>query len=106
MAWRIVWTEPGWSNLEAAADYIAQDSPRYAASLVREARDASRSLARFAHRGRVVPEIADPAVRELFVWRYRLIYRVGEDQVEVLAFIHSARDLVASLRAEPSPTDE
>lgn len=97
MAWRVVWTEPGWSNLEAAADYIAQDSPRYAAGLVREARDASRSLAHFANRGRVVPEIGDPAVRELFVWRYRLIYRVTDQEVEVLAFIHSARDLVGLL---------
>lgn len=96
MAWRVVWTEPGWSNLEAAADYIAQDSPRYAAGLVREAREASRSLATFANRGRVVPEIGDPTVRELFVWRYRLIYRVTEQRVEVLAFIHSARDLVRS----------
>lgn len=41
MAWRVVWTEPAWSNLEAAATNIAQDSPRYAAALVREARDAA-----------------------------------------------------------------
>jgi plasmid stabilization system protein ParE len=98
VAWRVVWTEPGWSNLEAAADYIAQDSPRYASSLVREARDASRSLGRFANRGRLVPEIGDPNVRELFVWRYRLIYRVADQQVEILAFIHSARDPAAALK--------
>lgn len=59
MAWRVVWTEPAWSNLEAAADFIAQDSARYAAALVREARDAARSLSQFANRGRVVPEIND-----------------------------------------------
>ena len=98
MAWRVVWTEPAWSNLQAAADYIAQDSPRYASSLVREARDASRSLARFANRGRVVPEIGNPDVRELFVWRYRLVYHVSDQEVEVLAFIHSARDLAAALK--------
>lgn len=97
MAWRVVWTDPGWANLEAAADYIAQDSPRYAASLVREARDAARSLAHLAKRGRIVPEINDLDVRELFVWRYRLIYRVSDRTVEVLAFIHSARDLAAIL---------
>lgn len=99
MAWRVVWSEPAWSNLEAAADYIAQDSRRYASSLVREARDAARSLSRLANRGRVVPEIGDPNVRELFVWRYRLIYRVGPARVEVLAFIHSARDLAAGLKS-------
>ena len=96
MAWRAVWAEPGWSNLEAAADYISQDSPRYAATLVREARDAARSLAKFANRGRVVPEINDQAIRELFVWRYRLIYRILTSEVQVLAFIHSARDLTTT----------
>jgi len=93
VARRVVWTGPGWANLEAAADFIAQDSPRYAASLVREARDAARSLAHLANRGRIVPEINETTVRELFVWRYRLIYRVTDTTVQVLAFIHSARDI-------------
>jgi toxin ParE1/3/4 len=97
VAWRVVWTDPAWLNLEAAADYIAQDSPRYAAGLVREARDAARSLSHLANRGRIVPEVNDVRVRELFVWRYRLIYRVSDRTVEVLAFIHSARDLSALL---------
>jgi len=101
VAWRVVWTEPGWENLEAAAEYIAQDSPRYAAALIREARDAARSLTHFANRGRVVPEIHDPSVRELFVWRYRLLYRIRDSEVQVLAFVHSARDLGAVLRKVP-----
>jgi toxin ParE1/3/4 len=65
--------------------------------LVREARDAARSLSHLANRGRIVPEVNDVRVRELFVWRYRLIYRVTDRTVEILAFIHSARDLSALL---------
>jgi plasmid stabilization system protein ParE len=100
VAWRVRWTEPAWSNLEAAAAYIAQDSPRYAASFVRETRDAARSLRQFANRGRVVPEIGDPAVRELFVFRqtYRMLYRVLDTEVLILALIHGARDLPTALR--------
>ena len=45
-----------------------------------------------------MPEFNELNVRELFVWRYRLIYRVSDRTVEVLAFIHSARDLVAILK--------
>lgn len=97
MAWRVVWTEPAWSNLAATADFIAQDSPRYAAALVREARDAARSLSRFASRGRVVPEINNEAIRELFVWRYRLLYRITRREVQVIAFIHSARDFGSAI---------
>ena len=81
--------------MEAAAEYIAQDSPRYASALVREARDAARSLRVFANRGRIVPEINDEEIRELFVCRYRLIDRITDSEVVVLAFIHSARDLSA-----------
>jgi len=49
-------------------------------------------LCAFAERGRVVPEIGDPTIREVFVFRYRLLYQVGDDTVEVLAFLHGARD--------------
>lgn len=103
MAWRVVWTDPAFSNLEAAAEYIALDSPRYAAALVREARAAARSLSRFANRGRVVPEINDQSVRELFVSSHRLIYQVAPEVVRVLAFIHSSRDVAPSDDSEPTP---
>ena len=38
------------------------------------------------------PERADSAIREVFVYRYRLIYRTTPDAVTVTAFIHGARD--------------
>src|SRR5688500_15837681 len=63
-----------------------------------EARDAARSLRQFANRGRVVPEIGDSAIRELFVFKsYRMLYRVLDREVQVLAFIHGSRDLNAAL---------
>jgi plasmid stabilization system protein ParE len=95
MARRVKWTEVAWSDLEAVADYIARDSRRYAAAFVREVRDAARSLTCLAERGRRVPEFGMPAVRELFVRKYRLIYRLTEDTVHIVAFIHGARDLAA-----------
>jgi plasmid stabilization system protein ParE len=101
VAWKVIWTDPAWENLQAAVDYIAQDSPRYAAALVREARDAARSLTNFANRGRVVPEIDDPSIRELFVWRYRLLYRITGSEVQIVAFIHSARNLGTVLTKMP-----
>jgi plasmid stabilization system protein ParE len=51
------------------------------------------SLRRFAKRGRVVPEIDDPAIRELLVNNYRLIYRIEPQRIAILAFLHGARDL-------------
>ena len=93
MARKVKWTEAAWSDLEEAADYIAKDSPHYAAAFVRETRDAARSLAYLAERGRVVPEFDDPSIRELFVRSYRLIYQVTEQVVYIIGFVHGARNL-------------
>lgn len=40
----VVWTEPAWEDLEAAAQYIARDSESYAAAFVREMKEAAESL--------------------------------------------------------------
>jgi plasmid stabilization system protein ParE len=92
------WAENAIQDLEEAASFIARDSVHYAAILVLEARDAARSLAHFASRGRVVPELAESEVRELFIHDYRLIYEVQTTTVFVLAFIHGARDLRRALK--------
>lgn len=52
-----------------------------------------------------MPESGDPQVRELFIRDYRLIYRVLDDKVVVLAFIHGARDLAALWERRGGPDD-
>jgi toxin ParE1/3/4 len=90
MAREVVWTEPAWSDLEAAADYIARDSAAYAAVFVQEARDAAASLSEFADRGQVVPEFSDETIRELLVAPYRMVYHVSSGRVVILALVHGA----------------
>lgn len=92
---RVIWTETAWVDLEQAVSYIARDSSHYAASFTREVRDASRSLRRFAERGRSVPEIGQPDVREIFVRSYRLVYSISGETLCILGRIHGARDLSA-----------
>jgi len=70
-------------------------------ALQREAQAAAKSLRQFAYRGRVVPERDDERLRELIIARsYRLIYKVvSEDDVHVIAFINSARDVDGFLKS-------
>ena len=89
---QVNWTVAALSDLEAAAEYIERDSPHYAASLMMEILAAGRSLSFLSHRGRPVPELADPQLRELIVPPYRLIYRIDTDAVWVLALVHGRRD--------------
>lgn len=103
MARKVIWAESAWRDLGEVADYIAKDSPHYAAAFVREARDAARSLANLAERGRTVTEFNDPSIRELFVRSYRLIYQITEQTVNIVGFIHGARDLWALWERERRP---
>jgi toxin ParE1/3/4 len=50
-----------------------------------------------------VPEIDDSGLRELFVFRYRLLYRVGDGKVIIVAFLHGARDFVTWRDEQGSP---
>jgi plasmid stabilization system protein ParE len=93
MARKIVWSFEATSDLGAIADYIAKDSAFYAASFVQEIREASRSLDLFSERGRIIPELSNPNIRELFIKEYRLIYCIEEMRVVILGLIHGKRDL-------------
>lgn len=59
-------------------------------------RDAAANLEHFSEKLPIVPELGAPC-RERLVVRYRLIYRVQENQVVVLALEHGARDLLENL---------
>ncbi len=95
MARKIVWSFEATDDLNAMADYIAKDSAFYAAAFVQEIREASRSLRGLSERGRIVPELSNPNIRELFVKEYRLIYSIEESRVIILGLIHGKRDLKA-----------
>jgi addiction module RelE/StbE family toxin len=99
------WTETATKDLEEAAEFIRRDSRFYAAALVREAQTVARSLRTFAERGRVVPEIDAPDIRELFIRSYRLLYQVTTDRVFIIAFVHGARDLAALWERRGGPPE-
>ena len=50
-------------------------------------------LKRFPMSGHTVPEYQDPIIRQVLEGNYRIIYRVGEEGIEILAVIHAARQM-------------
>ncbi len=91
MARKVVWTEPAWEDLIAAAEYIARDSEAYAATFVQEVEEAAASLSHFAERGQLVPEIGKNTIREFLVKPYRLMYEISESEILILTLVHGAR---------------
>ena len=96
----IIWTRRARDTLGEAAAYVAEDSLDAAINLVERALDAAESLTALSERGHIVPELADPTVREIFVYKYRLMYQVSPSQVTVLGFVHGARDFNRWWRGE------
>lgn len=93
MDYQVVWSPEAIGDVESIAAYIARDSRFYAAAVVQTILDTARTLERFPLRGRVVPEIDQEAIRERFVYSYRLIYRIQDDKVTIAAVIHGKRML-------------
>jgi toxin ParE1/3/4 len=92
MAKKVVWSHESDKDLDAIAEYISRDSVFYAASFVEKILDAGHSLNMFHDRGRIVPEIGDRNIREIFIRNYRLIYSIEESRIIILGIIHGKRD--------------
>ncbi len=88
----VIWAESARNALDEIITYVAQDSHPAAIRVLDAALGSAASLATLSERGRMVPELNDPAIREIFVYRYRLMYRIDDERVVVLAFVHGARD--------------
>lgn len=93
MARQIRWSPRAASDLEEICDYIARDSEHYASLFAKRIVAAIRRLQEFPEVGRVVPEYADPGLRELLYGRYRVVYRLTQDAIEIAAICHGARPL-------------
>lgn len=94
----VIWTDPAKLDLRDIHDYIARDSKYYAQKVSQDIVDKSAKLNLFPEIGRIVPEIDDPNIREVFIYSYRLIYEVLSNGVQVLALIHGKRDFPGDLK--------
>lgn len=88
---QIKWSPEAVEDLESIADYIARDSAHYARAVVAEVLAAARAASEFPRAARVVPEIGDERIRERFVYSYRVVYRIAEEAVLIIAIIHGKR---------------
>jgi plasmid stabilization system protein ParE len=55
----------------------------------------------FPRLGRVVPEFEQENVRELIVYRYRVIYEIEGEAINIASVVHGARLLRKALKGRP-----
>jgi addiction module RelE/StbE family toxin len=99
---KIVWTDPAVEDLRELHAYIARDSEMYAGGFVERIILAAERLVAHPKLGRIVSETTDESIRELIFQRYRIIYRIDNDTIELLSVIHGARELG---ELKPAPWD-
>ena len=87
----VVWAERARRALDEALSYIEERSPQSARRLAERVLERADSLDTFSERGRIVPEVGDPTLRELLIDPFRLMYELDERQVRIVGFIHQRR---------------
>lgn len=96
MARELIWSDEALGDVDGIASYIARDSVHYAKRIVAELFELSDRIAEDPQSGRIVPELNEQALRERFLYSYRVIYEVQVDRVAILAVLHGKR-LLASV---------
>jgi toxin ParE1/3/4 len=99
-SYQVLWTLTAQQDLTEIIEFIAQDSIGDALSILQKLETKAALLITLPNRGRVVPELLHTGIsqyRELISAPWRIVYRVENRQVLIMAVLDSRRDLQAVL---------
>lgn len=94
--YQVLWTPVAQMDLESVVSLISKNNGSIALKIFRTIRLKASLLYQYPQRGRLIPElshIAEFSFRELVIPPWRLIYRIKQKRVEILAFFDGRRDL-------------
>ena len=95
-SYQVLWTHTAQQDLSEIINYIAQDSVEDALAIMGKLVTKAALLIALPNRGRVVPELLHTGIsqyRELISAPWRIIYRVENQKVLIMAVLDSRRDL-------------
>ena len=88
----ITWTPQALKDLQAIEQYYQQAAPDFAGIIVNSLLEATKRLEPFPESGRIVPEIGDESIREILHRKYRIVYYVADNNVDILTLFHAAKE--------------
>ncbi len=91
MAHKIRWSPKATSDFEDICNYINKDSEYYAVIFAKKINLIVKFIPQFPKSGRIVPEYNDDNLREKIFENYRIVYRIKEDFIEIVAICHGAK---------------
>ena len=100
LKYQVLWTDTAQQDLTEIIEYIAQDSIGGALAILQKLETKASLLDTLPNRGRVLPELLHTGIsqyRELISAPWRIVYRVDNRRVLIMAVLDSRRDLQAVL---------
>ncbi|MBA3026251.1 MAG: type II toxin-antitoxin system RelE/ParE family toxin [Sulfurimonas sp.] len=94
--YKLEWTSNAKNDLLNIVAYIKKDTPGIANEVYQKIREKAHSSNFFPLRGRVVPELQKEGItlyRELIAPPWRIIYKVGNESVYIMAIFDSRQNV-------------
>jgi len=88
---KLIWSPKAISCLENIHKFISKDSVYYASHFVDRIVQIIENIPCFPRSGRMVPEYNDDNIREKIFRKYRIVYRLKESSIEIVAIVHGTR---------------
>jgi toxin ParE1/3/4 len=88
---KIRWTHEVLDRLIEIEEYISKDSPERGATFIDQIFEHAELLSDKSRIGRTVPELANPDIRELVFKKYRIVYRLKAQYIEILTVFEGYR---------------
>ncbi len=94
---KVYWTDLAKTHLREIERYISRSSAFYAKRTIDKLLKRSVQVDTFPLSGRIVPEFGIEQIREVIEDPYRIVYYIKPDQIDVLAVIHGASDILREI---------
>ena len=94
--YRLLWTKSAEADFLNIIEHIKNESPKNAKSVFAKIKKHAASSNFFPLKGRVVPELQREGItlyREVVVSPWRILYKVGDDTVYMMAIIDSRQNV-------------
>ena len=92
----VIWTDTAKKDLNEIIKYIAQDSIETAIQKYEKIKESAEPLVLFPNQGRVIPELLKHNItkfKELIISPWRLMYKIENNVVYVMAVIDGRRNI-------------
>jgi addiction module RelE/StbE family toxin len=90
---KIIWSPLSLDKITDISEYIALDNITAAEKWIDAIFSTVSRLSKFPKSGRIVPEFPERNLREIIFGNYRIIYRIKDNQIQILTIRHGRQML-------------